>query len=167
MTTTITAIFDSRKELEAAVRKLDNDGITVDQVTLLTSHDGRSRHFGFVEGDKASEGAVAGATVGGLFGALYLGLATTGALLIPGINLIASGALIGTLAGLGAGAATGGIVGALVGMGIPEHEAKLYEDKLKGGAMLLAIEVTDDEMEEKVRAHLDASNAVSVQAAAA
>ena len=38
---------------------------------------------------------------------MYLGLASAGTLFIPGLNLITSGMLVGTLAGLGAGAVTG------------------------------------------------------------
>ena len=38
-----------------------------------------------------------------------------------------------------AGAATGGLVGALVGMGIPEDRAKIYEQDLKHGSIILGV----------------------------
>jgi uncharacterized membrane protein len=167
MPKTITAVFNTREEYESALRRLEQEGIMQDQVTLLISEEGRARHFGLVESTKTPEGAVAGATVGGLLGALYLGLASAGTILIPGLNLVASGALIGSLAGLGAGAAAGGFVGALVGLGIPEHEAKLYEEKLRGGCMLLAVETRSDAVADKVRTILESSNAQSVTAMAA
>ena len=43
------------------------------------------------------------------------------------------------LAGLGVGGAVGGVTGALIGMGIPEFEAKRYEDRLKKGGILLSV----------------------------
>ena len=41
------------------------------------------------------------------------------------------------------GATTGGLLGGLIGMGIPEIEAKLYEDKLKTGNYLVAVHAPD------------------------
>ncbi len=43
------------------------------------------------------------------------------------------------LAGVGAGAAAGGLTGALVGLGIPEHEARFYNEELVKGAMLVGV----------------------------
>src|SRR4051812_23869366 len=111
MPKTVTAVFNTRPEAEMALRKLDQAGFTKDQVTMLVSEDTRGRHFGMVESSKAEEGATTGGVIGGLVGALYLGLASAGTLFIPGLNLVTSGALVGTLAGLGAGAVTGGLVG--------------------------------------------------------
>ncbi len=167
MSKTITAIFNSRDEADAAIRRLDQAGFTKSQVTMLVSEETRGKHFGIAENTKAEEGAAAGAAIGGLTGALYLGLASAGALVIPGLNLIVSGALIGALAGMGAGAAAGGLVGTLVGLGIPEHEAKLYEDTIRKGAILIAVEASDDARVERVREILKLSNAQSITALAA
>jgi hypothetical protein len=167
MTKTVTATFNTREAYESAMRKLEQEGITKDQVTLLVTEDGRSRHFGIVESSKTPEAAVTGATVGGLVGALYLGLASAGTIFVPGLNLVAAGTLIGALAGLGAGAAAGGIVGALVGLGLPEHEAKLYEEKLRGNAILVAVEARNEADIDRIKAALESANAQSVTAMAA
>jgi hypothetical protein len=47
------------------------------------------------------------------------------------------------LAGAGAGAAAGGLTGALIGMGMPEYEAKQYEEKMKGGNILISVHTED------------------------
>lgn len=167
MSKTITAVFDTRFESESALRKLDQAGFTKDQVTMLVTEETRGKHFGIKESNKAEEGATTGAAVGGLVGALYLALASAGTLLIPGLNLVVSGALIGGLVGLGAGAATGGLIGSLVGLGIPEHEAKLYEDAVRKGAILIAVEARDDFSANKVKEILKNSNAQSVKPIAA
>jgi hypothetical protein len=45
--------------------------------------------------------------------------------------------------GAAIGAGTGGLVGALVGMGIPEIEAKQYENKLKAGNYFIPFHADD------------------------
>ena len=86
----------------------------------------------------------AGGALGGTLGLL----AGVGALAIPGLGpFIAAGPIIGALAGRGVGGAAGGLVGALVGMGIPEHEAKRYEGRVKDGGVLLSVHcATSDEV---------------------
>jgi hypothetical protein len=50
-------------------------------------------------------------------------------LAIPGLGVfIAAGPIMAALAG-----AAGGLTGALIGLGIPEYEAKRYEEKVKDG----------------------------------
>lgn len=167
MPKTITALFNTRDEVEKALSKLDNAGFTKDQVSMLVSEEGRGKHFAIVEGRKTGAGATTGAAIGGLMGALYLSLASAGTLLVPGLNLVVTGALIGSLVGFGAGAATGGLIGALVGLGIPEHEAKLYDEKIRGNAILLAVEAADDTDAERVKTILEGTSAESITALAA
>jgi len=40
---------------------------------------------------------------------------------------------------LGVGGAVVGLVGALVGLGIPEYEAKLYDERVRDGGVLLSV----------------------------
>jgi len=167
MSKTITAVFDTRPAADVALRQLDQAGFTSDQVSLLVSEEARAKHFGFVEGSKTTEGATAGAAIGGLAGALYLALASAGTLVIPGLNLVVGGALIGALAGLGVGGVTGGLIGSLVGLGVPEHEAKVYEEKIRGGAILLAVEAADSAAADRVEAILKSSSAQSIRSIAA
>jgi hypothetical protein len=167
MPKTITALFNTRQESESALRKLEQAGFTRDQITMLVSEETRGRHFGIDDNSKAQEGAATGAAIGGLVGALYLSLASAGTLMIPGLNLIVSGALVGALAGLGAGAATGGLVGALVGLGIPEYEAKLYEEAVRKGAILIAVEAASDASAGRIEDILKDTNARNITALAA
>jgi hypothetical protein len=167
MTKIITALLTMRSDADIALARLEEVGFSADQVSLLMSEQVRNRHFTLVEETKSDEGALTGATIGGLAGALYLGLASAGAFLIPGLNLIVSGALIGALAGLGAGGAVGGLVGALVGSGIPEHEAKVYEKQVRDGGILIAVQAENDEEEEIVKDILKDANAQSIKALAA
>ena len=166
-TKTTTAVFDTRIEAETALRKLEHAGFTQKEITLLVTEETRGKHFGIKENTQAEAGAATGAALGGVAGAILLGLASAGTLLVPGLNLVVSGALVGGLMGLGAGAATGGLVGTLVGLGIPEHEAKLYEDSVRKGSILIAVESKDDDTAGRIKTILKEANAHDVTSRAA
>ena len=135
---------------------------------MLVTEETRGKHFGIDEHAKTGEGAATGAALGGLTGALYMeALATAGALVVPGLNIVVYGTLIGALVGLGAGGATGGLVGALVGLEIPEHEAKIYEAAIRKGAILIAVKADDAAAVEKVSAILKGTDAQSIKTLAA
>jgi hypothetical protein len=55
------------------------------------------------------------------------------------------------LSGAAAGATAGGGAGALVGLGMPEYEAKAYEDRIKKGGYLVAVHVEDSKKGDVVR----------------
>lgn len=97
-------------------------------------------------GKGAGLGAVSGGALGGI-GGLITGL---GLLAIPGIGQIAAaGPIAATLTGAGVGAGGGGIVGALVGAGMPEKDAKQYEQHLKDGKIIVIVEASE-KMQDKV-----------------
>ncbi len=73
-------------------------------------------------------------------------LSQAGALAIPGIGpFIAAVPVMAALSGVAVGAATGGVIGGLIGLGIPEIEAKRYEEKLKKGNYLIAVHTDESE----------------------
>jgi hypothetical protein len=79
-------------------------------------------------------------TAGGVIGGTLGLLAGVGLLAIPGLGpFIAAGPIAAGLAAIGVGSAIGGATGALIGLGIPEFEAKKYEDRLKNGGILLSV----------------------------
>ena len=63
-----------------------------------------------------------------------------GALALPGLGpFVAAGPLMASLAGLGVGGVVCVITGALIGVGIPEYEAKRYEEgRLTRGSILVS-----------------------------
>src|SRR4029077_7480902 len=97
-------------------------------------------------GNTALKGAGVGGAVGGAVGATLVGIAAAAAALtIPGLGLVIAGPLAGALAGGAAGAATGGLVGFLVGAGIPEERAKLYENDIKNGGIVMGVNPRSDD----------------------
>lgn len=146
----VTATFKTRMAAEHALRELETIGITDDQIAMVLTDETRGKSFQIKEGSKIDEGLAGGATAGGIIGAVLGSLATASAIAIPGLNVVVVGAAVSTLAGLGAGAVAGGFLGALVGAGIPEHEAKVYENSLKDGSILMAVEPKDKNQKSKI-----------------
>jgi hypothetical protein len=165
-THTVTAVFDSQGEFRRAVLRLEQAGVRPDQISTIVTEEGRNT-FSIQEGTKASEGAITGAAIGGLTAALYAALAAASTVVLPGLNLVVSGVLASALVGFGAGAATGGLVGALVGFGVPEHEARLYEEKLRDGAALIAVHAASEQESAEVERVLKESAGHHVTALAA
>jgi hypothetical protein len=53
--------------------------------------------------------------------------------------------------GAALGATTGGLVGGLIGLGIPEIEAKRYEQKLRNGNFLIAVDARDSNQVDRAK----------------
>lgn len=110
--------------------------------------------------NRADEGGTVGAVTGGVLGGVTGLLVGLGTLTIPGIGpaLLAGEAAtaLSTVVGAGAGAAAGGLVGALVGMGIPEHRAKHYRDRVTQGDYLVMLKDTEPEIARAERTLKDA-----------
>ena len=144
MSTLITGMFPSRVTAEHAAEELTRAGFAADDISILMSETTRGREFALREASKAPEGAATGATIGGVLGAIGAGLVAVGTIAVPGLGLVAAGPVLAALAGAGAGAAAGGLTGALVGLGMPEHEAKFYDQELRKGGILLGVYTHDD-----------------------
>src|SRR6266436_2341861 len=118
---------------------------TAKNIKVITTN-GQVTLRGHVKATKAPEGATTGAATGGATGGVIGLLAGIGALAIPGVGpFIAAGPIMAALSGAAGGAATGGVVGGLIGLGIPEIEAKRYEEKLKKGNYLIAVHTDESE----------------------
>jgi len=135
----VIAVFDNVQSANMAADRLIEAGVTQDQVSVLLDDKQYGKHVGMSAQTKAPEGAATGGLVGGVIGAIALGASAVGTIVVPGVGTL-FGPLIAAVAGAGAGAAAGGVVGGLVGLGIPEHEAKAYQQTIKEGGVLLGVE---------------------------
>jgi hypothetical protein len=166
MKKSVLAILDSQLQTENAVNDLQRRGILSSSISVLLPDTDGTRDFAHEHNTKAPEGAVAGASTGGVIGGALGILAGIGALAIPGAGpFIAAGPLMAALSGAAAGAAVGGITGALIGMGIPEIEAKRYEGKIKGGNILIAVHVEDSDQQKIAEETLKQAGAHDISSA--
>ena len=138
--TAVVGIYPNYASVENAVDVLKATGFRNKDISVLFPEKAGSKTFAHDKGTRAPEGAAAGAGTGAVLGGTLGWLVGIGTLAIPGVGpFIAAGPLMAALAGMGVGGAIGGITGALIGMGIPEHEAKRYEVRVKEGAILLSV----------------------------
>ncbi len=138
-TSNVVGVFYTRPEAEAAIRDLRTAGFSDDRIGMV-ARDAQGHMVAEKGGETlAEEGAAAGAVVGAGAGAL-VGLGVLAGT-IPVIGPVLAIGTLGTLL-LNAvgGAAVLSVVGALVGMGIPEDEAKYYENEVHGGRFLVTVD---------------------------
>jgi hypothetical protein len=142
-TNSVFGIYKDRTRLERAVDQLKAEGFNQSDISVMFPDKQSSQDFAKEKHTKAPEGAATGAGTGMAIGGTLGWLAGIGTLAIPGVGpLIAAGPIMAALAGAGVGGAVGSLSGALIGMGIPEYEAKNYENSVKSGGFLLSVHST-------------------------
>jgi hypothetical protein len=149
-------VFPYRRDAEAAITELRDSGFPMSQVSVIAQDADRNDPIAGAGmnphvGNKADEGAKAGAATGGALGGLGGLLVGLGTLAIPGVGPVILGGAAATaiataISGGAIGAAAGGLVGALAGLGIPEEQARVYNDRLARGYYLLMVNGTEDEI---------------------
>ena len=138
---TVVGLFRDRNDAESAIRELKDAGFTDKQIGVAMRNPEEQRELIEDTGSTAAEGAAVGAVSGGVVGGL-IGL--LGSLLIPGVGpIVVGGVLASTLAGAGIGAAAGGIIGALMGLGVPEADARHFDEGLRSGGVLVTVDAGD------------------------
>jgi hypothetical protein len=161
--TSLFGIVKTHAQAEQIVEGLQRAGFPASEISVLLPDDQGKHDIGHVKATKAPEGATTGAATGGVAGGVLGLLAGIGALAIPGVGpFIAAGPIMAALSGAAIGATTGGLVGGLIGMGIPEIEAKRYEDKLRSGNYLIAVHTHDGDEKDRAKAIFEQAGAEDI-----
>jgi hypothetical protein len=134
-------IFDDRSHAQRAIAELKQAGFTEKQIGVTAR--GRKGDVGATQdessGTHAKQGAVTGLAAGAGVGALWGFGVLAG--VVPGIGTaIAGGTLAALLSSAAAGAATAGIAGTLIGLGIPEEDAKYYDEEFRAGRVVVTVQ---------------------------
>lgn len=143
--TTVVGVFASRTAAEQAYADLKAEGYRDDQIGLIGKDPkGKVVKKGRADENNAGEGAAIGAAAGALGGA------AVGAGIIAGVipvigPVLAIGTLGTILLNAAGGAVIAGVTGALVGWGIPEEEAKYYEERVLQGQYLVTVSCENGE----------------------
>jgi hypothetical protein len=140
---TVVGVFDDRGAAARAVQELRQAGFPEDQVGVLARGEDTELRSApadqtTTEGSQWEEGAATGVVAGAGIGALWaLGIAAG---VLPAIGPVIAGGVLASVLASAAGAATvGGILGALIGLGVPEHEARVYEREFHAGRTLVTV----------------------------
>lgn len=134
--------FTSLAAADRAVQNLLDEGFTPEEITVICSDETRERHFrefqhqepaGQHTGGAVVAGTSLGAALGGL-AAIAIGAGT------GNVPLIIAGAT-----GISAGSAMGGFLGAMLTRGSEKEPANYYDQAMRNGDILVAVEVHGDE----------------------
>ncbi|MGV2828465.1 hypothetical protein [Myxosarcina sp. GI1(2024)] len=144
--------FPTHSRAEKALIELRDAGFNMDRVSAIAKTAEGEAANGEVElksvGDRAKGGAGLGASMGAATGGFLGIIGSLSILAIPGVGpAVEAGVILGNaLLGSGIGATGGGLVGALIGWGIPEEEAKHYQELLSQGSYVIVVEGTEAEV---------------------
>ncbi len=156
-------IYPTRVSVEEGIKTLERYGFRNADISVLFPDNAGSKDMAVEKHTKAPEGTATGATTGAVIGGALGWLVSAGVLMIPGIGpFMAAGPIVGVLTGVGAGGVVGGIVGSLVGLGIPEYEAKRYEGRIRGGAILLSVHCDSSDWAKRAREILEQTGAEDI-----
>lgn len=159
-------IYSDSQTVGEAIEGLKAAGFRSADLSALYPENLGTKDLGHERHSKAPEGAVAGGGAGALIGGAIGWLAGAGAMMIPGLEPLATaGPIIGMWGGVGAGVTLGGLTGALVGSGIPEYEAKRYEGRVKRGGILLSVHCDNDKWAKNASRILKQSGARDISSA--
>ncbi len=138
---TVVAVFNDRDDAQDAINALRDAGFMADDISILARDRDMAGQLADDTGTEAAAGAATGALAGGLLGGVAGWLVGIGALAIPGVGpIIAAGPIAAALGGAALGAAGGGIIGALTGAGVPEDEARYYDEEFRRGGIVVTIQ---------------------------
>jgi hypothetical protein len=163
----VLGIYTNYSSVENAADVLKEAGFRNTDISVLFPQRAGAKEFAHDKGTRAPEGAATGAGTGAVLGGALGWLVGLGALAIPGLGpFIAAGPLVAALAGIGVGSTVGCIAGALIGLGIPEHEAKRYEVRVKEGGILLSVHSDNSEWMRRAKEILERTGAEDISSIA-
>jgi len=159
---TVIGLFESSREVDSLLEDLTQHGYAQSQMGVVARHEVYQKHFEGVSLTSATQvGAITGGVTGGTAG-LLIGL---GALLIPGLDLVAAGTFLviigATALGLTGGALAGGLVGALSGFGIEEVTAQRYAKGVAAGNLMVTVQTSENTVSD-VTGYMRQHNALEV-----
>lgn len=161
---TVVGVFDDVASAERAINDLKVAGFRPDTISVVTKDRRDQTTLTEATGNRADEGAIAGALGGGTLGAVLGWLLAGGTALIPGVGpVIAAGIFGATLTGALVGGALGSIASALVGQGIPDEEASEYEEHVRGGRTLLSVKAANGQLLQSALDVFDRNDATGVR----
>jgi hypothetical protein len=148
----VTSLFKHYQDAERAMNDLYSLGFERGTISMVARRESMQEDVAAGADHPVTEGTTSGEGVAHTGGILVAPRTLT----VPGIgSVITAGTLITTLdtptRGLAVGAAvSNGLTGVLIGAGIPEPQAQHYTEEIRQGAILVAVEASDERAHEAI-----------------
>lgn len=166
-------IFSSPADAEYAIHDLQDAGYDPKNISIMMKDREEAGDLAESTGSNIAGGVASGMATGGILGGLAGLLVGLGAITIPGIGAFLvggpiaaafglTGAAASTATGAITGAVVGGIVGVLMNLGVPEEEARFYEERVNEGGILVVVPGSPG-IKEEARVILEDNNADQVK----
>jgi len=156
----ICAVYSTHASAEAALNALRAQGFATSDISVVATRgveaDATTPEVGAVSAEPvpAESGAVPA------LGVALGWLVNIGAIAVSGAMIVAAGPIMATFRGMSD--AMLGIADALVGVGIPAEDAKMYQDRVRDGAILVSVHADDAEWITKGRAIFEQTGAEDI-----
>jgi osmotically-inducible protein OsmY len=163
--TAVFGFYSDKCSAERSVDSLKEAGFRNTDISVLFPQQAVSQDAAPEKDVKTSAGAAAGVTTGTVVGGTLGWLAGIGVRAIPGLGFFnVAGPIVAALEtiGVAVGGAVGGLTGAMMGLGIPEHQAKHYEGRVKDGGVLLSVHSDDMEWTQRAKKILEQTGAQDI-----
>ncbi len=155
----VLGIFGTDQDTETALHKLSDAGFSAKNISVIAKREGKVGPIKTTGESAVGTGVISGIETGGIIGAIVGLLIGVGFIVIPGIGTLLiggplavalglTGAAATTVTGAVTGAVAGGIAGGLIGIGVSNEDAKYYEECVRKGMILMAVESEADRVDE-------------------
>jgi hypothetical protein len=133
-------IYETRASVETAVESLVSEGFSSRDISVLLPESAQQGFRATGQEWNSNKGKREAVRSHGLLGGTLGVLAGLSMLAIPGLGpLVGEGTLKAGLAGLGVKNAVGDVARSLMNIGVPELDAKRYEDRLQQRTILVSV----------------------------
>lgn len=161
---TVVGIFASRPPVDRTVGRLRALGVASARINILLPGAADLGSTPLSETEQPGMAPALGAVVGGAAGG-FAGLAIAGTLILPGVGIVTAIGLAAVATFSAVGAVAGAVLEGAADNGLPVDEVYVYEDALRKGRTVVAVQTVDSSDAEVVRNVLVEEGAESVDAA--
>jgi outer membrane lipoprotein SlyB len=161
---TVVGIFASRPPVDRTVGRLRALGVASARINVLLPGAADLGSTPLSDTEQPGVAPALGAIVGGATGG-FAGLAIAGTLMLPGVGIVTAVGLAAAATFSAVGAVAGAALEGALDNGLPADEVYVYEDALRKGRTVVAVETVDSSDATVVRNVLVEEGAESVDAA--
>ncbi|MFO1462446.1 MAG: hypothetical protein U1F66_01610 [bacterium] len=157
--TTVCALFKNPVAAQNAINALAPMSLAKEDISLILSEEAYQKEelVQTVLGEYLHQESVHAGKVGGIAGALVAGLTAVAAMVSGGASLLAAGPIVAILA------TAGGMVGGLLGAGFTEEEAKVIDEGIRLGDVLVVVHAESKEIGRRAEEIFQAQHAERVR----